>query len=353
MKYLIIPFFIYCFSVKAQPADIQAKAAYLSAQDAYGNGDYALAIEKLEHVKNLLGSTNPRVEHLLANAYYSTQQYGLAKTALTKYFELSADSDANYMSMLRLYSDNEAAYKEEIELEAKRAKMVLYKPVIPDGYRVKYQSVIDTEGSILTKLDQFTFYTHPKGYKVVKELVDRKNEMEVKPGKKQDATTKYIQMWIGVSYEFYLSTSYEITIAPSAELVKNRLISEVDDKFKIVEVGTEGRKNIKTEIEATMRPDVLASAQQAYFIQVPEYIEVELVWVKMYDQTGKVGMEYQITGITDHTIELKCELINDPNWVRTGTVVLDRKTGMLLSSMVNSQVRGRSYSTIESIKRLD
>lgn len=102
MKFLFFPLLFISLSVFAQPADIQAKSAFLAAQDAYGNGDYPTAIEKLEHVKELLGSTNPRVEHLLANAYFENGDYDQAQASLNSYFELAADSDINYLQMVRM-----------------------------------------------------------------------------------------------------------------------------------------------------------------------------------------------------------------------------------------------------------
>jgi uncharacterized protein (TIGR02145 family) len=102
MRNFVLLFLFSYTTVLSQPADIQAKAAFLSAQDAYGNGDYPAAIDKLEHVKKLLGSTNPRVEHLLANAYLENGDVGKAEESMKMYFKLAADNDANYMSMLRM-----------------------------------------------------------------------------------------------------------------------------------------------------------------------------------------------------------------------------------------------------------
>jgi len=53
----------------AQSNDVMAKAAFLKAQDLYGSGNYTEAIIRLDKVKGLLGSTNPRVEYLLTQSY--------------------------------------------------------------------------------------------------------------------------------------------------------------------------------------------------------------------------------------------------------------------------------------------
>jgi TonB family protein len=97
---LLLTLSLFHFSVYSQSDDIKAKSAFLAAQDAYGNGDYATSVQKLEYVKELLGSTNPRVEHLLANGYLEIGQYDKAQQSLSTYFELAADSDANYLQMI-------------------------------------------------------------------------------------------------------------------------------------------------------------------------------------------------------------------------------------------------------------
>lgn len=111
-----------CLDVLAQSNDIQAKAAFLSAQEAYGNGDYAGSIEKLEYVKELLGATNPRVEHLLANAYLEMGDYDKVQKSLTAYFELAADSDANYLQMIRMVETTKLKKKESDEKSLQLAK---------------------------------------------------------------------------------------------------------------------------------------------------------------------------------------------------------------------------------------
>ena len=58
----------------AQSSELMAKAAFIKAQELYGNGDYTEAIIKLEEVKELLSSTNPRVEYLLAQCYMESNQ---------------------------------------------------------------------------------------------------------------------------------------------------------------------------------------------------------------------------------------------------------------------------------------
>lgn len=116
---------ILAFSLAAQSKDIKAKAAFLSAQDAYGNGDYASSAEKLEYVIELLGSTNPRVEHLLANAYLETGEVDKAEASMKLYFKLAADNDANYLSMLRMTEIIREKKEEQAEMIRKKQEEAL------------------------------------------------------------------------------------------------------------------------------------------------------------------------------------------------------------------------------------
>ena len=114
---ILLTLSLFHFSVYSQSDDIIAKSAFLSAQDAYGNGDYTTAIDKLEHVKELLGSTNPRVEQLLTNAHFEIGDYEKAQSSLESYFELAADSDPNYMQMVRLVDQIKVKQAELAEKE--------------------------------------------------------------------------------------------------------------------------------------------------------------------------------------------------------------------------------------------
>jgi hypothetical protein len=66
----IILILIRVIDAKGQTPEIQARAAFLKAQELYGNGDFSGSIERLNNVKELLGTTNPRVEYLLAQCHF-------------------------------------------------------------------------------------------------------------------------------------------------------------------------------------------------------------------------------------------------------------------------------------------
>ena len=94
---LITSLFIY-----AQSNDILAKAAFMDAQNAYGQGQYTEAVNGLEEVVQLLGGSNPRVDYLLTESYYKLNDPFKAESSLKSYFDLAGESDANYNTMLGL-----------------------------------------------------------------------------------------------------------------------------------------------------------------------------------------------------------------------------------------------------------
>jgi len=103
MKYLFAPtLLLISLLSNAQSKEIMAKAYFLKAQDAYGEGDYQLAVNKLEQVVEMLESTNPRIEYLRTQCYYEIGHTEAAQKALNTYFELASDGDPNYSTMLRM-----------------------------------------------------------------------------------------------------------------------------------------------------------------------------------------------------------------------------------------------------------
>ncbi len=107
--------------VAGQSSEIQARAAFLKAQEHYGNGSYKEAVERLLTAKQLLKSTNPRIEYLLTKCYLQVDDVKAADASMKKYFELAAESDINYNEMLLLIDDINEMKK---VAEAKEARMV-------------------------------------------------------------------------------------------------------------------------------------------------------------------------------------------------------------------------------------
>jgi len=92
-------------SAQALPSDMQARSEYLLAEKLYKNGDYAGAILRGNKVIEILGGTNTRVESILANSYYNTNQLMMAYSHVEKYFETNPHvSSPNYANMVDLSS---------------------------------------------------------------------------------------------------------------------------------------------------------------------------------------------------------------------------------------------------------
>jgi hypothetical protein len=117
----IILILIRVIDAKGQTPEIQARAAFLKAQELYGNGDFSASIERLNNVKELLGSTNPRVEYLLCQSYMANKDAEKAEISLKKYFEMADESDQNYNAMLVMIEEIKER-KEDLAIAAKIEK---------------------------------------------------------------------------------------------------------------------------------------------------------------------------------------------------------------------------------------
>lgn len=111
----------------AQNNDTKAKAAYLSAEDAYQRGEFTEAVTFLNTAKELLGNTNAKIQYLMVKALKNGKRYEEAKTALTKYFELAQDNnqDEKYQEMIQLITviKNEAIRLEEERIAFDKLKV--------------------------------------------------------------------------------------------------------------------------------------------------------------------------------------------------------------------------------------
>jgi len=104
---LIITLLILSHFGFGQSPDVLAKAAFIRAQELYGNGEYVQAIEKLKQTQSYLNSTNPRIDQLLAVCYVQAKDPVGARAAIKSYFDQASDADPNYMQMLSIIDEVE------------------------------------------------------------------------------------------------------------------------------------------------------------------------------------------------------------------------------------------------------
>ncbi|MEQ9231863.1 MAG: hypothetical protein RIF46_14365 [Cyclobacteriaceae bacterium] len=122
--------------IHAQSPEVRARATFMNAQELYGNGDFVEAIDLLESVKELLGSTNPRVEYLLAQSHFANKNSEMAEMAMKKYFEMADDSDPNYNQMLLMVEEIKTQ-KEEVRLEnARREELAIQEQQEKEMFKV-------------------------------------------------------------------------------------------------------------------------------------------------------------------------------------------------------------------------
>lgn len=144
MKYILaLAFLLTSLLSHAQSNDVLAKAAFLKAQELYGNGDYPEAIVRLDKVKELLGSTNPRVEYLLTQCYMGSNLPDKAKASMKSYFELAENSDPNYMAMLGVIEDlEEMQAKANSGLKLAQAEQMIEDDLWQKAYETKDSTFI-------------------------------------------------------------------------------------------------------------------------------------------------------------------------------------------------------------------
>lgn len=129
-----------CLS-SAQPPDVLAKAAFLRAQELYGNAEYQLAIEKLKQTQTYLNSTNPRIDHLLTICYVQASDPAGARAAVKSYFELASDTDPNYMQMLGIIDEVEQL---ENALVMQKKEDDFWNQTLQTNTRTAYQNYLKT-----------------------------------------------------------------------------------------------------------------------------------------------------------------------------------------------------------------
>ncbi len=103
--FLIILFLFPTISGFGQSKQVMAQSEYMAAEEAYGNGDYEKTLKHLNLAKTYLGKSNPPIQYLFVKCYHSLEDWSEAETAISKYFEVSDDTDNYYLEMVKLLSD--------------------------------------------------------------------------------------------------------------------------------------------------------------------------------------------------------------------------------------------------------
>jgi uncharacterized protein (TIGR02145 family) len=99
----------------SQSPELQAKSAYLAAEQAYSEGDFSKSLTKLLSAEKSLGSTNARIEWMKVKVYTNLENWTKAKKSINLYFEVAAESDNNYNeALLALDEIVEKSEKERI-----------------------------------------------------------------------------------------------------------------------------------------------------------------------------------------------------------------------------------------------
>ena len=123
---IVLLYILITASCIAQSNSDKARANFISAQEAFNNGDFQLSINNLNNAITLLGSTNVRIQYLLVKSYYGLQDYQKAKEAIQKYFGLKPPEDAGYNEMLGFINkiDKKLEEQKKSDINRKRCEEV-------------------------------------------------------------------------------------------------------------------------------------------------------------------------------------------------------------------------------------
>lgn len=124
LKHILLTLFIIAplSNLMAQSANDRAKAYYIQAELDYDDGDYTDAINNLNKVEEILGSTNARVLGLKVKAYYGKGDYANAQKSLDQFSQYSSKaSDALVKEVFAYIPKVEAKLKEAEEKERQDA----------------------------------------------------------------------------------------------------------------------------------------------------------------------------------------------------------------------------------------
>ena len=124
---ITICFLMSSFYVTAQTNEREAFQKFKKAREAYKNNNFADAANLLIETKNLLGSTNIRIQPMLIKSLVSIEDWRQAKLEVATYYDLKPDKELiEYQEILKIEKkiENEITEEEQLYSSAKRSKSV-------------------------------------------------------------------------------------------------------------------------------------------------------------------------------------------------------------------------------------
>lgn len=128
MKHLIILFtLLFSYAALAQSNKDIAKAYYISAEEAYSEGNFGKCLELLNKCESALGFSGTNLEYLRVKSLMNNKEWDKAKLSSEKYFNLATDKDKStdkYMEMVKskIQIDEEIELIEKTKIEEKKKK---------------------------------------------------------------------------------------------------------------------------------------------------------------------------------------------------------------------------------------
>jgi len=358
----------------AQSTDIQAKAAFLKAQEFYGNGNFIEAVERLESAKKLLGSSNPRIDHLLANSYWELGKVQEAKNAISSYFEKAPDNDTNYNSMLLLLADADAALaggekkakaiasgKQQVYTldEGQKFKITSStKSIMPDPYTGQYTYTV-------TMVNAFEVTTNASAYTIKNtyESVVIDNGATGITKNALDNNSEYWSVFQGKSYDFTMSSQGRIQVTPSVSTLQGQISAGIDG-LKMMKLY---KNSLKEGMKTGLDPRYLAGSLNTFFPEFPNTITIGTTWEQATYQakTEMQGMKVvntlvpgqivlTVEDMDKETIRISMKYKSEPFmdlYFLQGEVSIDRASGLPISGQQIQKIPSVNGEVITTFTR--
>jgi tetratricopeptide (TPR) repeat protein len=376
MKKVILSFaFTICsLALIAQSAEVQARAAFLKAQELYGNGDFTGAVERLENAKKLLGGSNPRIDHLLATSHWELGNVQEAKKAISSYFEKAPDNDANYNTMLLLLADADVAIAggEKKAKAIASGKQQVY--TLDEGQTFKITTATRTTspdgygGSIehtMTMVNAYTVKSAGSAYSITNfyESAGFDNQASGLAKGALNNVAEYWGLFQGKSYDFTMSTQGRIQISPSINTMQSQISAGIDG-LKMMKLY---KNSLKEGMKTGLDPRYLAATLNTYFPEFPNTIAQGTTWEQAtyMTKTEMQGLRavntlmpgqivVKVEDMDNETMRLSMKYKDEPFlnlYFLQGEVTIDRATGLPISGQMIQKIPSVNSEIITTFSR--
>lgn len=186
-KLIFLGLLIICQPAYSQTNADKAKAAYFKSDENYQAANYQGCIDKLNEAIQLLGSSNARIQYLMAKSYKELGNYKQVKIELCKYFNYQPKEDEWYKEMLLLSDEADLKIKQNQEAEV----LAMKQKQEADALSKKDDEVWTSASSLNTKASLENYISKFPSGKKVKEANNRLEKIYWEEAQKVNTLAAY------------------------------------------------------------------------------------------------------------------------------------------------------------------